>query len=564
MQYSKLYNPTKKELPKDAEIISHKLMLKAGYIKKLSSGLYTWLPLGLRVLQKVSNIIREEMERIGFSEIQMPNIQPSTLWKETNRWDKYGPLLLKLSDRHSKEYCFAPTHEEVVTDLIRGDLSTYKNLPIEIFQINTKFRDEIRPRYGVMRAREFTMKDGYSFNPDQASLQKTYDNIMQAYLKMFARMDLDIRVVMADNGSIGGSSSHEFHVIAQSGEDDICYSDMSDFAANIELCPAINPQQETSEQLHNIFQFTHNGDITKNTPQDVQINNLTSSYFVKGNNHSIVHLILNRKHDLNEVKAIKHPEIANPIVLLKAEKVLAQYKDAVDPFIDNYSFPIIIDESAALLQNVTHKISGSETYYGNVNWQKNLKNYDTLDLRNVIAGDPSPDGNGTLKISKGIEVGHIFQLQKSYTEPMQVTFTDQSGQQQIPFMGCYGIGASRIVAAAIEQSHDEKGIIWPNSIAPYNIIIIPIDYHKRDEIRQISNKLYNTLNVNYDVLIDDRDLNPGKKFNDADLIGIPHRVVISPKLLEKNQLEYKDRTSDSQELIEIDDIEKFLLEKAFI
>lgn len=555
MQYSKLYSITQKEIPKDATIISHQLMIRAGYIKKLSSGLYTWMPLGLRVINKVANIIRQEMEKIGFSEIQMPMIQPAKLWQETARWDKYGPLLLKMQDRHNKEYCFGPTHEEIVTDVIRSDLNTYKQLPIQVFQINTKFRDEIRPRYGVMRAREFMMKDGYSFNADPESLQQTYDNIKQAYFNMFNTMGLHVKAVLADTGDIGGDNSHEFHVLANAGEDSICFSNESSFAANLELCPIIQPkhiEQEPTQKLQVVS--------TKEQNITLDNNKLTQTIMVQGSNGSPVMLILSNQHTLNTVKAEKHPQIAKPLTIItnkiaKQQNINSKY---LGPKQSKY--PVIIDESISHLNNLIIGNNSEDSMLINVNWQRDITQFSSYDLRNAVAGDLSPDGVGILEIKKGIEVGHIFQLDDNYTKPMQVTYINDQNKNTTPLMGCYGIGVSRIVAAAIEQSHDEHGIIWPDAIAPFQLTIIPIDYHKNEEIFNKTNELYEKLAKKYDILLDDRELGPGIKFKDNDLLGIPHRLVLSPKLLQKQQVEYKKRSSDQAIIMPINQLSQYLQE----
>ncbi len=561
MRYTVLYGGTRKETPKDAEIISHKLMIRAGMIKKLSSGLYTWLPIGLKVLQKVSNIIRQEMNSIGFAEILMPIVQPAKFWQQTERWDKYGPLLLKIKDRHEKEYCFGPTHEEIVTDLIKQDLTTYKNLPIKVYQIQTKFRDEIRPRYGVMRAREFTMKDGYSFHINQESLQETYDEIKQTYHRIFNKMGLDVRDVLADTGSIGGEISHEFHVLANSGEDLICFSDQSDFAANIELCPVIEKPFNKQKIFKNITKIKYKGDLSnaEQIPDNFDPNNLIKCLLVQGISSQPVMLILNNKHTLNPTKAEKHPKIAAPLVILSYQEIKNKYDldiHYLGPV--NSKFPIVIDNSIKGISNFTCGANEQEYYLVNVNWERDLNLPENFDLRNAEDGDLSPDGNGALKIKKGIEVSHIFQLKDTYTKPMLIKYNTKVGKSDTPLMGCYGIGVSRIVAASIEQHHDDKGIIWPTSIAPFTVIIIPINYHKDDKIKEFTDQFYNKLKTKFDVLLDDRSNSPGSKFADADLIGIPHRIVISQKLLEDNTIEHKKRCEENTSIISIDKIESFL------
>jgi prolyl-tRNA synthetase len=500
MRFSSLYATTKRENPKDAEIISHQLMLRTGMIKKLSSGLYTWLPLGLKVLQKISNIIREEMSSIGFCEILMPAIQPSRLWVESGRWEKYGPLLLKIKDRHDKEYCFGPTHEEIVADLIRQDLSTYKELPIKVYQIQTKFRDEIRPRYGVMRGREFMMKDGYSFNTDEKSLDDTYNSIMQAYYKIFKRMGLNVKAVQADTGNMRGDTSHEFHVIADAGEDLICFSDQSDYASNIELCPAIQKLNNiNNEEIQEIKSINYKGDLTntKKFPKNIDQTKLVKSIIVKGIEEKLVMLVMHNKHTLNITKVEKHPLINTPLEIVSNDQIKNDYNHE-DHYLGpvNSKLPIIIDSSIKNLKNSICGANEQGAYYINVNWSRDLDKPEYFDLRNVTAGELSPDGNGNLQIKKGIEVGHIFKLKDTYTKPLKVQYTDANGKISIPYMGCYGIGVGRLVAATIEQHHDQKGITWPLAIAPFEVIIIPINFHKNEDIKNSPNNFIMNLNKN--------------------------------------------------------------------
>ncbi|MBI3897809.1 MAG: proline--tRNA ligase [Gammaproteobacteria bacterium] len=550
MRTSKLLLATVKETPADAEVISHKLMLRAGMIRKLAAGLYTWLPLGLRVLHKVENIVREEMNRAGAQEVLMPAVQPAELWQESGRWEKYGPELLRLQDRHHRDFCFGPTHEEVITDLARNELRSYRQLPANFYQIQMKFRDEIRPRFGVMRAREFLMKDAYSFHIDMTSLRETYELMYQTYTRTFTRLGLQFRPVEADTGSIGGRASHEFHVLADSGEDAIALCDRCHYAANIELAQALPPLGKRAAP---------NGALTTvDTPGCHTIDALSrflkmkpsqtvKTLLVRGTG-GVVALILRGDHELNPIKAAKLPQVAKPIEFVTPGEVQAATgcdPGSIGPV--GLTIPVIVDESAARLADFVCGANVNDKHSINVNWGRDLPEPVIADLRNVVAGDPCPTSNnggceGQLSIRRGIEVGHIFQLDKQYSETLNATVLDESGQATVMAMGCYGIGVSRVVAAAIEQNNDDKGIVWPDTIAPFHVALVPIGYQKSERVKAAVDQLYNELTVaGYDVLLDDRNERPGVMFADIDLIGIPHRLVIGEKGLDKGTIEYKHR-----------------------
>ena len=569
MRVSKLLLATLKESPSDAEVISHKLMLRAGMIRKLASGLYTWLPLGLRVLRKVENIVRDELNRVGAQEILMPATQPSELWKESGRWEQYGPELLRMNDRHGREFCFGPTHEEVITDMVRNELRSYKQLPANFYQIQTKFRDEIRPRFGVMRSREFLMKDAYSFHIDEASLSETYQEMHSTYCKIFDRIGLDYRPVHADTGSIGGNASHEFHVLADSGEDDIAFSSDSDYAANIEFaealattneCPAAQqdmelvdtPNAKTIDQLVSEFKLP--------------IEKTVKTLIVHADEESeqpLIALIVRGDHELNEIKAEKLPQVAAPLSFAtedEIQKEIGAGPGSLGPV--NLPIPFIVDRSVAVLSDFGAGANIDGKHYFGINWERDVTISQVADLRNVIEGDPSPDGNGTLSIKRGIEVGHIFQLGDKYSQALKASVLDDQGKATVMMMGCYGIGISRVVAAAIEQNNDDKGIIWPQSIAPFQVVIIPINMHKSDTLKPIAEKLYNDLQaLGIDVLLDDRKERPGIMFADMELIGIPHRIVLGDRSLEKGLVEYKARTDQDNTDIALDDIVTHIKDK---
>lgn len=566
MRTTKLWLATLKEAPADAELMSHKLMLRAGLIRKLSSGLYTWLPLGLRVLRKVEAIIREEMNRINAQEILMPAVQPAELWQETERWDKFGPLLLKIVDRHLRDFCFGPTHEEVVTDLMRREIKSYKQLPVTVYQIQTKFRDEIRPRFGVMRAREFLMKDAYSFHSDKASLQETYDAMYDAYKRIFTRLGLEFRVVLADTGSIGGSASHEFQVLAASGEDQIAFSDESDYAANVELATSLMPTGEgrvPQMDLHLVD--TPNARTIDEVTQALRTapEKMVKTLVVKGISSPLVALVLRGDHELNPIKVEKLAEVAAPLVFASADEIqnaLGCEPGFIGPI--GCQIPIIADHEALCLVDFICGANRTGQHYQGVNWGRDLPKPVGADLRKVVVGDLSPDGKGKLKMARGIEVGHIFQLGSNYSESMKALFVDEKGQTVPMEMGCYGIGVSRIVAAAIEQTHDERGILWSDAMAPFQVALIGINAHVSSVVFDACQALYNQLlEAGYDVLWDDRSERPGVMFADMDLIGIPHRLVLSEKSLGTNTVEYKGRKDQAVEFVVLDDVVNFLTAK---
>ncbi|MBX9755159.1 MAG: proline--tRNA ligase [Pseudomonadaceae bacterium] len=565
MRTSQYLLSTLKETPSDAVVISHQLLLRAGMIRRLASGLYTWLPMGLRVLRKVEAIVREEMNAAGSLEVLMPLFQPAELWQESGRWEEYGPELLRVKDRHGREFCAGPTHEEVITDLARNELNSYKQLPLNLYQIQTKFRDEIRPRFGLMRGREFIMKDAYSFHQDQASLQQTYDRMHQAYCNVFTRLGLNFRPVEADTGSIGGTGSHEFHVLAESGEDDIAFSDSSDYAANIEKAEAI-PRETTrgaaTEELRLV-----------DTPNTKTIDDLVSQFGLaieKTVKTLVVHsseagkliaLIIRGDHELNEIKAANLEQVASPLVFASE----AELRDAIGAGAGslgplNLSLPCIVDRSVALMSDFGIGANIDDKHYFGVNWERDLPLPAVADLRNVVAGDPSPDGQGTLVIKRGIEVGHIFQLGTKYSTALNCQVLGENGKPVILTMGCYGIGVSRVVAAAIEQNFDERGILWNDTLAPFQIALVPLRY-ETEVVREATDKLYAELTAaGFEVLLDDRDkkTSPGIKFADMELIGIPHRIVISDRGLADGNLEYKSRRETEPQALPAADVLAFL------
>ncbi len=545
---------TVKENPVDAELVSQKLMIRAGLIRKLSSGIFTWLPLGYRVLKKVETIIRQELDRIGGLEIQMPNVQPAELWQESGRWEKYGNELLKIYDRAKRGFVFAPTHEEVVTTLMRSELRSYKQLPMKIYQIHTKFRDEIRPRFGVMRAREFIMKDAYSFDLDFAEMQKTYEEIFQAYQAIFTRLGFDFRAVAADSGAIGGEISHEFQVIADVGEDTLVFSDGSNYAANIEKATALAPTERRSASAKMKKVATPNCKTIAKVCHflDMPRQQAIKALFVKGNKHKIVALFLRGDHELNAIKAEHHPLIAVPLEFV-AEDILTNKLNCPPGFLgpialQEKDIPVIVDRDAAALADFCCGANEIDQHYINANWDRDCVLDEITDLRNVVAGDLSPDGNGKLHIKRGIEVGHIFQLGDHYSKMLNATVIDQQGKAIPLQMGCYGIGVSRIIAAAIEQHHDERGIIWPEAMSPFNVALVPMHYHKSHRVREFTERLYQELlAAGFEVLLDDRRERPGILFADIDLIGIPHRIVVSERGIDAGTVEYKARTANDMQ-----------------
>jgi len=567
MRTSQYLLSTLKETPADAEVISHQLMLRAGMIRKLASGLYTWLPTGVRVLKKVENIVREEMNNAGAIEVLMPVVQPSELWQESGRWEQYGPELLRISDRGERPFVLGPTHEEVITDLIRNELSSYKQLPLNFYQIQTKFRDEVRPRFGVMRSREFLMKDAYSFHTSQESLQETYDAMYAAYSKIFSRMGLDFRAVQADTGSIGGSASHEFQVLAQSGEDDVIFSDSSDFAANIEFAEAVAPKEPraAATQKMTLVDTPNAKTIAElveqfNLPVEKTVKTLLVKA-VEGSKSPLVALLVRGDHELNEVKAEKLPQVASPLTFATEEEIRALVKagpGSLGPI--NMPVPVIIDRTVAVMSDFAAGANIDGKHYFGINWDRDVATPEVADIRNVVAGDPSPDGKGTLLIKRGIEVGHIFQLGTKYSEAMKASVQGEDGRNQTLTMGCYGIGVTRVVAAAIEQNFDDRGILWPEAIAPFQVAILPMNMHKSYRVQELAEKLYNELRAQgIDVLMDDRKERPGVMFADMELIGIPHTIVIGDRNLDSDDIEYKYRRSGEKQMIKTGDIMNFLV-----
>lgn len=551
MRTTRYFLGTLREIPADAEIVSHQLMLRAGMIRKLAGGLYTWLPLGYRVLKKVEAIIRQEMDRIGSMEVLMPAVQPAELWEETGRWAKFGSELLKMRDRHEREFCFGPTHEEVIADLVRREFRSYKQLPATFYQIQMKFRDEIRPRFGVMRAREFLMKDAYSFHLDRPSLEETYVAMYEAYCRIFTRLGLKFRVVQADTGAIGGYLSHEFQVLAESGEDLIAYSDASDYAANIELAAALPPTTERAASTNSMEKIATPGQYTIEAIVQFlkeDIRKTVKTLLVEGKEGGLVALILRGDHELNLVKAGKLPQVASPVVMATPEKiyeVIGAHPGSIGPV--GLTIPVIVDRDAAVITDFCCGANQDDYHYINVNWERDLPLTEIADLRNVVAGDLSPDGAGKLQFARGIEVGHIFQLGERYTTALGAKILDETGRAVIPTMGCYGIGVSRIVGAAIEQNHDAQGIIWPEAMAPFQVAIVPIDYHKSYRVREKAEQLSQELQeAGFEVLLDDRKERAGVLFADMDLIGIPHRVVISERRLDTGTVEYKARSNTTE------------------
>ncbi|MEE9355756.1 MAG: proline--tRNA ligase [Methylococcaceae bacterium] len=558
---------TVKETPAEAEIASHKLMLRAGLIRKLASGLYTWLPLGLRILRKVEHIVREEMEQAGALEVLMPALQPAKLWQESGRWDKYGPELARLKDRHDRDFCLGPTHEEIITDLARNEIKSYKQLPLTYYQIQTKFRDEIRPRFGIMRCREFIMKDAYSFHLSQQSLQQSYDLMHQAYCTIFKRLGLEFRPVLADSGSIGGSLSHEFHVLAASGEDAIAFSTASDYSANVDLAEAVSPEeqrpsanaelsmvdtphQRTIEEVANFF--------------SVDAKQCLKTLLVKGQDGNIIALLIRGDHELNRVKAEKVPEIASPLEFASKEeidKAIRCSPGSIGPI--KLDIPIIADNATITMANFICGANQDGKHYTGVNWGRDLPEPDNVqDLRMVVEGDPSPDGKGSLTLARGIEVGHIFQLGTQYSESMKACVIDESGHNQTMLMGCYGIGISRIVAAAIEQSHDDRGIRWSSALAPFQIALCPMNMFKSERLQKAAENLYSDMqNAGLDVLFDDRKVRAGFMFSDMELIGIPHRIVISDRGLDAGTVEYRLRGDDENHEVALSKVIGFLVGK---
>lgn len=546
MRLSQYPISTLKEVPGDAEVRSHQLMLRAGLIRRLAAGLYVWLPMGLRTLKKVEQIVREEMNRAGALEMCMPTVQPAELWVESGRWSKYGPELLRFKDRHDREFAYGPTHEEVITDIARRELHSYKQLPVNFYQIQSKFRDEIRPRFGVMRAREFLMKDAYSFHTDAASLAEGYRLMYEAYSRIFTRLGLKFRAVQADGGSIGGDTSQEFHVLADSGEDAIVFSDGDDYAANLETAVSLMPATPRAPATQALSKVK-----TPNARTIAQVSTLlglapaqcVKTLLVEGSDGAVVALVIRGDHELNAVKSQKLPGVANPLKMAGAERVRSA-AGAEPGFIGPVGFKgrMYVDHAAAHLADFVCGANEKDLHFRGVNWGRDLSDPQPVDIRNVQSGDPSPTGRGKLQIARGIEVGHIFQLGQLYSAAMNASVLDQQGKSLTMFMGCYGIGVTRVVAAAIEQNHDDNGIIWPAAIAPFQVVLVPINYQKSTRVQEAADALYRDFNAaGIDVLLDDRDARPGVKFADSELLGIPHRIVIGDRSLSAGKLEYRHR-----------------------
>ena len=566
MRVSQFPLSTLKETPADAEIVSHKLMLRAGLIKRLAAGLYTWMPLGLKALRNVERIVREEMERAGAVELLMPTVQPAELWRESGRWEQYGPELLRFHDRHDREFCYGPTHEEVISDVARREIHSYKQLPVNYYQIQTKFRDEIRPRFGVMRAREFLMKDAYSFHLTEESLNETYEAMFAAYTRIFERLGLKHRAVQADTGAIGGNASHEFHVLADSGEDAIAFSDESDYAANVELAETLplGPPPAPSESMEKVATPGKESIAEVCEFLGVEPSRCVKTLLVRGEEeNSVVALVLRGDHELNAIKAEKLAGVAAPLTLASDEEVVAAAgcrPGSIGPV--GLSIPVIADYAALALADFICGANEDGYHLKGVNWERDLPTPTAADIRNVVEGDPSPDGKGKLSILRGIEVGHIFQLGKKYTKSMNISVLDEKGKSTILTMGCYGIGVSRLVAAAIEQNHDDAGIIWPDAIAPFHVALLPINYKKSPRLREAVDALHNAMEkAGIKTLLDDRKIRPGAMFADMELIGIPHRIVFSERGLDEGVLEYKARRDTEATSVPMDEVIDFLLEK---
>ncbi len=558
MRLSQYPISTLKEVPSDAEVVSHQLMLRTGMIRRLAAGLYVWLPMGLRTLRKVEQIIREEMNRAGALEMIMPTVQPAELWKESNRWIKYGPELLRFKDRHDREFVYGPTHEEVITDIARRELRSYKQLPVNFYQIQSKFRDEIRPRFGVMRAREFSMKDAYSFHTDAASLAEGYRAMYEAYTRIFTRMGLKFRAVKADGGSIGGDTSQEFHVIADSGEDAIVFSDGDDYAANLETAATLPPpgaRAPAREALTKVPTPNARTIAELSAQLGVSAAQCVKTLLVDGSEAGVVALVIRGDHELNAVKAQKLPGVANPLRMANAERV--RVATGTEPgFLGPIGFAgtVYVDHAAAHLADFVCGANEKDMHYRGANWGRDLSEPESVDLRNALAGDPSPSGQGTLKLARGIEVGHIFQLGQLYSQAMNASVLDEQGQASTMYMGCYGIGVTRVVAAAIEQNNDANGIIWPDALAPFQVVLVPINYQKSTRVQETADALYRDFQAaGIDVLLDDRDARPGVKFADSELIGIPHRLVIGERTLSAGKLEYRHRRETESTEIPADD-----------
>jgi prolyl-tRNA synthetase len=566
MRLSEFPLNTLKEVPAGAEIVSHQLMLRAGLIRQLASGLYTWLPLGVRVLRQVEAIVREEMNRAGAQEVLMPMVQPAELWRESGRWDHFGPELLRLKDRHQRDFCLGPTHEEVITDLARRELKSYKQLPVNWYQIQSKFRDEIRPRFGVMRSREFIMKDAYSFHLDQDCLGRTYERMYEAYGRVCRRLGLAYRAVEADTGSIGGNLSHEFHVLADSGEDAIAFSNGSSYAANVELAPArapATPRPAAARAMERIATPDVRTIAELTAFLGIRAQECLKTLIVQGEDGGAVALVIRGDHELNAVKAEKLPGVAAPLRMATAEQVRAAAgcePGFVGPV--GLALQVYADHAALAAADFTCGANEADAHLCGVNWGRDLAEPVAADIRNVVSGDPSPDGQGTLEIARGIEVGHVFQLGRKYSESMGALVLDADGREQAMYMGCYGIGVTRLVAAAIEQHCDERGIVWPETIAPFQVALVPMNLHKSEAVREAVEPLYDALlQAGVQVLLDDRDVRPGVKFADMELLGIPHRVVVGERGLKDGALEYRARRAEDNEVLPLQGAVEALVER---
>jgi len=554
MRASQFLLSTLKETPADAEVISHQLMMRAGLIRRVAAGIYTWMPLGLRVLRKVEGVVREEMDRAGALELTMPVVQPAELWHESGRWEQYGPELCRLQDRHERDFCLGPTHEEVITSIGRAEIKSYKQLPLNFYQIQTKFRDEIRPRFGVMRSREFIMKDAYSFHVDHPSLEATYWRMHEAYTAIFTRLGLNFRAVEADTGSIGGSHSHEFHVLADSGEDDIAFSDGSDYAANVELAAALPPAAAQASSGADIEKFATPGIKTIEALVDqaqVAIEDTVKTLFVLGDDGQLIALVLRGDHRLNEIKAEKLSGIASPLQMAdesEVKRLTGAGFGSLGPV--GLTARIVVDHAAASIGDFICGANEEDYHLRHCNWERDVEAFEVADLREVVAGDPSPCGQGTLEIRRGIEVGHIFQLGTKYSEAMNAVVLDENGKNVPMSMGCYGIGVTRIVAAAIEQNHDERGIIWPRAMAPFAVALVPLNMDKSEAVAEATESLYQQLSkAGIEVFMDDRKERPGVKFAEMELIGIPVRVTIGDRSLAEGNVEIQERGNGESRLV---------------
>ena len=568
MRASRFFISTLKEAPSDAEIISHKLMMRAGMIKRLGSGIYTYMPMGLRVIRKVENIIREEMNRSGAVELLMPVVQPAELWQETGRWDKMGPELMRVKDRHGRDYAIQPTSEEVITDVVRSDIKSYRQLPINLYHIQTKFRDERRPRFGLMRGREFTMKDAYSFDRDVAGMQKSYEIMYDAYVRIFNRFGLQFRAVAADNGAIGGSGSHEFHVIADTGEDALVYCPDSDYAANMEAAEAIAlisargaaSQPLTKTPTPGKAKCEHVAELL-GLPLSRTVKSIVLTVEKEGADKEVWLLILRGDHDLNEIKAAKVPGLGAYRFATEAEIVewFGTKPGYLGPIGTKKPVKVVADRTVANMSDFVCGANEEDFHYTGVNWGRDMPEPIVADIRNVVAGDPSPDGKGSLAIQRGIEVGHVFQLGTRYSEDMKATYLDETGKPQLIQMGCYGIGVTRILGAAIEQNFDDKGIIWPAAIAPFEVVLCPMGYDRSEAVKAETDKLYAALQASgVDVILDDRGERPGVMFADWELIGVPHRVVIGERGLKDGKLEYQGRRDAAATPVALADMADFV------